>query len=73
MSHFCRNWREDSDDNGHSYEYCKGKRSRCTCSGVLPQCDYPLYFNAPEHRFSAIRSMEAVERGVAYAEPFRGR
>ena len=39
----CEHWKE-VDENGIEVEYCKGECHTCTCSGVLPQCDYPKHY-----------------------------
>lgn len=63
----CRWWRDDSDDHGRSYEYCRAKGEVCSCSGVLMQCDYPMYFNIPAHRVQTQRLKDMNNNAMAKA------
>lgn len=64
MTHSCRHWFEEDG------EYCKAKRQSCTCSGLLTQCDYPLYFNASDEAVKDQRILDSIERTKAEVEPF---
>ena len=39
----CEHWIELDDERG-CFEYCRGKRKKCTCAGIKYQCDYPEFF-----------------------------
>lgn len=66
----CRHWRELDDDFESVFEYCKGKRAKCACSGEKDMCNFPQFFNADPGILEDVRREDAVERGVAAVEPF---
>ena len=54
----CRQWKEIDDEYGNMYEFCNGKGKKCSCSGLLVQCDFPTFYNIPDHRIKEQRERE---------------
>jgi ribosomal protein S21 len=40
----CKHWIELDDERGNLFEYCRGRKKKCACAGVLKQCNYKDYF-----------------------------
>lgn len=63
----CIHWKELDNDSGE-FEYCRGKKSKCSCAGSKKQCDFPKYYN--KINLDDVRKEDAIERCLAEVYPF---